>query len=186
MKTVLILHGIGGHAGIHWQQWLHDELEKQGYKVLMPELPNPGHPDRKTWLNVCTEELSDINLGELTIVGHSLSVTTALDFIEQSSGKIGALMSVAGFAEDYGAELNSYFLSEKTINFETVKNKLKWAEVVYGDNDPYVTQSALKQVADGLNAQPTIIPDGGHLNTETGFTKFPLLVDILKSKNQDS
>jgi predicted alpha/beta hydrolase family esterase len=77
-------------------------------------------------------------------------------------------------------------LSEKTINFETVKNKLKWAEVVYGDNDPYVTQSALKQVADGLNAQPTIIPDGGHLNTETGFTKFPLLIDILKSKNPDS
>jgi hypothetical protein len=180
MKTVLIIHGIGGHAGIHWQQWLHDELEEQGHKVLMPNLPEPDHPDRQTWLDEIKKTLNGVNLGQLTIVGHSLGVTTALDFIEGASSQVNRLLSVSGFAEDYGAELNSYFLSEKSIDFEKVRHKLRWAAVVYGDNDPYVTQSALKYVADSLGVQPVIIAGGGHLNSEAGFTEFPKLIEMLK------
>jgi predicted alpha/beta hydrolase family esterase len=180
MKTVLIIHGIGGHAGIHWQQWLHDELLKQDNIVLMPEMPEPNHPDRKTWLAEIKKTLDGVNLGQLTIVGHSLGVTTALDFIEQADGQINRLLSVAGFAKDYGAELNSYFLRETSIDFEKVSSKLRWAAVIYGDNDPYVTPEALRYVADSLEVQPVIIPNGGHLNTEAGFTEFPKLIEMLQ------
>jgi predicted alpha/beta hydrolase family esterase len=180
MKTVLIIHGIGGHAGIHWQRWLHDQLEEQGYKVLMPSLPEADHPDRQIWLAEINKTLDEVNLGQLTIVGHSLGATVALDFIEQVGSQVNRLLSVSGFAEDYGAELNSYFLKEKTIDFEKVDANLRWAAVVYGDNDPYVTQDALKYVADSLGVQPVIIPNGGHLNTEVGFTEFPQLIEMLK------
>lgn len=180
MKTVLIIHGIGGHAGIHWQQWLRDELEAQGHKVLMPDMPGSGHPDRKIWLGTIKTALQGVNLGQLTIVGHSLGATAALDFIEQADGQINRLLSVSGFARDYGAELNGYFLNEKSIDFETVRRKLRWAAVIYGDNDPYVPQDTLKYVADSLGVQPVIIPDGGHLNSEAGFTEFPQLIEMLK------
>ncbi len=179
MKTVLIIHGIGGHAGIHWQQWLHDELTRQGSVVLMPDLPEPDHPNRQTWLTEIKTLLDGVNLGQLTIVGHSLGVTTALDFVEQAASQINRLLAVSGFTEDYGAELNSYFLSEKSIDFHKVRDKLRWAAVVYGDNDPYVTQAALKYVADSLAVQPMVIPNGGHLNTEAGFTEFPQLLELL-------
>lgn len=180
MKTVLIIHGIGGHAGIHWQQWLHNSLDKQGYKVLMPDLPNPDHPDRKTWILEIQKTLEGVDLKELIIVGHSLGATTALDFIEQAENPIYGLLSVSGFAEDYGADLNHYFLSEKSIDFKKVKDKLQWSAVIYGDNDPYVSQSALKYVADQLGVLPVIVSHGGHLNTEAGFTEFPKLVEILE------
>ncbi|HEY5152486.1 MAG TPA: alpha/beta fold hydrolase [Candidatus Saccharimonadales bacterium] len=180
MKTVLIIHGIGGRAGIHWQQWLHNQLEEQGYKVLMPGLPEPDHPDRKTWLAAIKQTVAGVNLGQLTIVGHSLGATTALDFIEQADGKVNRLLSVSGFAQDYGVAINSYFLSEKPIDFKKVGDKLRWAAVVYGDNDPYVPQDALKYVADSLGVQPLVIPDGGHLNTEAGFTEFPQLIEMLQ------
>jgi predicted alpha/beta hydrolase family esterase len=180
MKTVLIIHGISGHAGIHWQQWLHDELEEQGHKVLMPDMPEPDHPDRKTWLEEIKQTLNEVNLGQLSIVGHSLGATTALDFIEQSSSPVNRLLSVAGFAKDYGAELNSYFLNEKSIDFKSVRDKLRWTAVVYGDNDPYVPQTALKYMADSLGVQPVIVPNGGHLNSEAGFTKFPQLLEMLR------
>ena len=179
MKTALIIHGIGGHAGIHWQQWLRDELKKQGYTVLMPTMPNSGHPDRKAWLATIVETLQDTALEDLTIIGHSLGATTALDFLEQATVKVTKFVSVSGFAKDYGAELNHYFLTEKSIDFEKVKSHTSKAVVIYGDNDPYVTQDALKYIADCLSVQPVIISGGGHLNTEAGFTQLPELIGVL-------
>ena len=90
--TVLIIHGIGGHAGIHWQKWLHDELIKSGFNVLMPNLPNSDHPDRKEWLKIIKVKVKGIDPQELIIVGHSLGVTTALDLLGGIDRKIIGLI----------------------------------------------------------------------------------------------
>lgn len=179
MKTVLIIHGIQGHAGIHWQQWLHDELVKKGYKVIMPTLPKADLPDRVECLGEVVKLTRNIDLKELTIVGHSLGVATALDFIEQAKSKVKKLVSVSGFSEDYGAELNSYFMAEKTIDFEKVRKCLDGADVVYGDDDPYVPQNNLNNLAKELGVKPVVIKKGGHLNTRSGYTKFPLLLKLV-------
>ena len=113
--NVLILHGIMGHAGENWGQWLHDDL---------------------------------------MIVAHSLGVTSALDYIEDHN--IKGLISVSGMARDYGMELNSYFLKEKDIDFDIVLRRTKRNMVIYGDNDPYVTQDALKEVADELGVETVL------------------------------
>jgi predicted alpha/beta hydrolase family esterase len=178
---VLIIHGIGGHAGIHWQQWLHDELGKLGHSVIMPALPEADHPDRQVWLEETKQAVGDAKLSELVIVGHSLGATTAIDFAEQATGPIKALVSVSGLVSDYGAELNSYFLRQKSINFSKVRRNLSQSFVLFGDNDPYVPQKALHEVAIQLNVRPIIIPDGGHLNTEAGFTTFPKLLEVIES-----
>lgn len=178
--TVLILHGIQGYAGIHWQQWLHDELIKTSDTVLMPNLPDSDHPDRKEWLKTVEKTISGVDLSKLVIVGHSLGVTTVLDLIEKLETPIAALISVSGFAEDYGAKLNSYFLKEKSIDFSKVKKNLRQTFVVYGDNDPYVPQEILKSLAENLGIKPKIIPNGGHLNTNAGYTAFPYLLEIIK------
>lgn len=178
--TVLIIHGIGGYAGIHWQQWLYDELIKKGHEVLMPEMPAPDHPNRKEWLEIVKKLVSKIDLSKLIIIGHSLGVVSALDFIEQSEKPIKALVSVSGFSEDSGSELNSYFLGEKEIDFEKVNKNLGKSFVLYGDNDPYVPQKELKLLADNLNVGPIIFIGGGHLNTDSGFTKFPELLEIVE------
>ncbi len=176
--TIVILHGIGGYAGIHWQQWLYDNLVKLGHKVIMPNLPNPARPDRKTWLKTIQEIIKDTDLKNLTIIAHSLSVATSLDLIEETP--IKKLVSVSGFASDYGAELNSYFLKERAVDFYKVNRNLKEAFVVYGDDDPYVPQKELKSLAENLKVKPEIIPKGGHLNTESGYTTFPRLLEIIK------
>lgn len=176
--TILILHGIGGYAGIHWQKWLYDNLVKDGYGVIMPNMPEPDRPDRKTWLKTVQEITRSVDSSDLVIFAHSLGVTTALDLIEQSP--IKALISVSGFASDYGADLNSYFLREKTVNFGKVKKNLGQAFVIYGDNDPYVPQEVLRFLADNLMIKPEIIHNGGHLNTDSGHKTFPRLLEIIK------
>ncbi|MFC1649532.1 RBBP9/YdeN family alpha/beta hydrolase [Patescibacteria group bacterium] len=180
MKTVLIIHGIAGHAGIHWQKWLHDELVKKGYKVLMPNMPRADHPDRSEWLQkIVTLTKEDRPLKNLTMVGHSLGVTTVLDFIEQAGSPITKLISVSGFGDDYGHELNSYFLGARDIKYKKVRNNLKNAQVLYGDDDPFVPQKTLKKLADDLSVKPIVIEDGGHLNTKSGYTKFPKLLELI-------
>jgi hypothetical protein len=180
--TILILHGIGGYAGIHWQQWLYDELVKTGHKVIMPNLPDSDHPDRKTWLKTVKENIKDINSSDFVIVAHSLGVATALDLIENTS--IKTLISVSGFAYDYGAELNSYFLKERNIDFEKVNRNLKQVFVIYGDNDPYLPQEVLRSLADNLKVEPEVVSSGGHLNTDSGYKTFPRLLEIIKNEKK--
>lgn len=48
---------------------------------------------------------------------------------------------------------------------------------IYGDNDPYIPQEVLHDFAQSINAKEIIIPNGGHLNTDAGYTSFE---EILK------
>ena len=180
--TLLILHGIGGKAGEHWEQYLHDAAQKLGLQVLMPQLPGGDRPDRKIWNSLITKMLLNIDPGKLIIVGHSLAVPTVLDWLETIDKPLKCLISVSGFAYDYGFELNSYYLKEKEINFTKVKRNLRKAYVLYGDDDPYVTQKALADLALSLQVTPKIYPKGGHLSTRAGFTTFPDLVEIIKNE----
>ena len=180
MKNALILHGIGGHAGIHWQQWLHDELVKREYRVCMPDLPNTDRPDREKWMQFVRRKVKDFNFRELIVVGHSLGVTTALDLIETEGRVVKGLVSVSGFHLDYGAELNSYFLKKKKIDLSIVKTLVEHSVVIYGEDDPYVPQGVLNNLARGLGVQPIVIENGGHLNTNSGYTEFPLLLELIE------
>jgi uncharacterized protein len=182
MKTVLILHGIGGHAGKHWMQWLHDELVHLRYKVIIPSLPDPDHPDRETWLELAKKLTKNVDFKHLTLIGHSLGVATALDLIEAKNKKVERLISVAGFAVDYGADLNGYFMREQNINLAKVRKLVGKINVIYGDDDPYVTQEALCGLAKELGVKPHIINNGGHINKESGFIKFPLIIDLMDEK----
>ena len=47
----------------------------------------------------------------------------------------------------------------------------------YSDNDPYVKYDVEKEFADKLTNKQYIIKNGGHINSETGYTKFE---EILK------
>ena len=179
MKTVLIIHGVDGHAGIHWQQWLHDELVHDGVRVIMPTLPSADHPRRKKWLEELQKLVSDVDFSELTIVGHSLGVPAALDLVEAEEKKIVGLISVSGFGDDYSADLNSYFMRERNIDYKKVRSLTKKRYVIYGDDDPYVPQEILRKLADDLGVEPKAIKQGGHLNTRAGYTKFPLLLELV-------
>jgi predicted alpha/beta hydrolase family esterase len=178
--NILQLHGIYSHAGAHWQQRLHDQLVQQGHTVLMPNLSNPEHPDRMAWLEEVRNLVGNIDPNQLVIVGHSLGVPTALDYIEALTTPLRSLISVSGFAVDYGSELNSYFMQARTIDFKSVNAHLGHAQVFFGDDDPYVTQSALQSLADNLHVKPHIINKGGHLNSESGFMQFPVLLKAVQ------
>jgi len=181
MATYVIIHGIGGYAGIYWQKWLHDELEKKGHTVLMSSLPESDHPNRQTWLKLVQQIITPLEHRKTIIIAHSLGVTTALDVIESLPEPIYSLISVSGFNSDYQDELNSYFLKAKSINFNKVKNNCIHFKVIYGDNDPFIPQRILLELAQNLGVKPTIILKGKHLDTDAGYKTFPKLLKEIDS-----
>jgi predicted alpha/beta hydrolase family esterase len=178
--NVLILHGLGGYSGVHWQQWLHDKLVEARHSVIMPDLPNPDHPDRSVWANLVRDLLKDLDLQDVVIVAHSLSVITSLDVIESLESPIKGLISVSGFSKDTGAEINSYFIKEKAVDFSKIRKNIDKSFVLYGDDDPYLSQEILRALAEDLGVSPTIYSEGGHLNSDSGYTTFPDILDIIR------
>lgn len=51
MKNVYIIHGWEGSPKEYLHQWLKNQLEKRGFKVVVPKMPDPSAPRIKAWIN---------------------------------------------------------------------------------------------------------------------------------------
>ena len=65
----------------------------------------------------------------------------------------------------------------KQIQHNDVKKYCKDIVCYYSDNDSYVKYDVEKAFADKLTDKQYVIKNGGHINAETGYTKFE---EILK------
>ena len=43
-KRVFVIHGWGGYPEEGWKPWLKKELEKRGFTVFVPAMPDTEHP----------------------------------------------------------------------------------------------------------------------------------------------
>ena len=62
-------------------------------------------------------------------------------------------------------------------NLADIKNYCDDIICYYSDNDPYVKYEVEKAFADTVSTKQIIIPNGGHLNTESGYTEFKELLE---------
>ena len=67
-------------------------------------------------------------------------------------------------------------------NLEEIKKYCDDIVCYYSDNDPYVKYEVEKEFADSITNNQKIIPNGVHLNTESGYQEFKeLLTEALKT-----
>jgi len=94
---------------------------------------------------------------------------------------------VSGFT-DYVDELEPYHtvhprFFDKDFDWEKLKKNCSKIICFVGDNDPYLPQDVLKRFSELCLAKKFIlISKGGHLNSESGYTTFPLLLETIKSE----
>src|SRR3972149_10232215 len=111
MKTVISIHGWGGHPNEGWRPWLKSELAKENITVINPAMPNTDNPQEEEWVNYLHEVIKIPN-ENLILLGHSLGVITIFRYLEglKQNEKIGAAIFVAGFTDDLGfKELSNFF-----------------------------------------------------------------------------
>ena len=95
MKNVYIIHGWEGSPEEHLHQWLKSELEKKGFNVTVPNMPNPDVPVIETWINKI-KEISQVNSSSI-FIGHSIGCQAVLRFLETlpAGTKVGGAVLIA-------------------------------------------------------------------------------------------
>lgn len=79
MKNASIFHGTGENSNSVWFPWTKEQLEKRGYKVWVPELPDSDRPDLKRWLPFALK-IGFFN-NDSILIGHSAGATLILIFL---------------------------------------------------------------------------------------------------------
>jgi len=185
MKKVYLVHGWGGNSQGDWFVWLKSELEKKGYKVEAPDMPNTLKPTIKEWVQELKNIGGKINK-DTVLVGHSIGCQTIMRYLEKlpKAKKVGGVIFVAGWfnlTEDtwddtYTKEIANEWINTP-IDFAKVKQHTDKFVLISSDNDPYVPLEDVKLFEKNLGAEAIILKNKGHIAGEDGVTEFPLLLE---------
>ncbi len=186
MKNALILHGLdfykaGNQHLTNWFPWLKEELEKLGYDVWLPELPDAWEPD----INKYWDFLKDFNFNnETIIVGHSAGGTAVFGILNKlpANKKIKLAISVAGLYMDNNGRCKKLF-SEK-YDWMKIGKQAEKICIMWSEDDPYITRFHTDNLSAKLGVEPIIFKDKKHfdLGASEEFRKFPELLEMIKKE----
>ena len=183
----IIVHGTKGSPEGNWFKWLACQLEEMGIQADIPRMPTPENQSLLSWHSAFHKQSMTVE-HDTILVGHSTGAVFVLRLLEQlqapvfCSALVSPPMGEIGISE-YDALNSSFF--EAPFDWEKIRTNAGQTLLLMGDNDPYVPQQQLWQAANALKIEPIVVKNGGHLNSEAGFTSFPLLFDLLKSYLRD-
>ncbi|MFH1389025.1 MAG: alpha/beta fold hydrolase [Patescibacteria group bacterium] len=187
MKNAIILHGAGNNSQGNWFPWLGSELEKRGYKVWIPDLPNSDEPNLNDWLDTIFSNKDWQFDEDSIIIGHSAGATLVLRILERlpEREQIKKAILVAGVVElGTRPDIFKYKrgLVEKPFNWKKIKQSAQGFYFVASDNDPYQCGVVQSEIMHNYLGGNLIIKKGqGHFNLEKSleYKQFPFLLELL-------
>lgn len=187
MKDIIIIHGTKGSPDINWFQWVKAECEKSGHRVYVPQFPTPDSQNPKEWLKTL-KNLAPAITPDTILIGHSIGATFLLHVLEHLKQPVYKTIFVSVVMAEMGSPeydpLIKPFLKIDDFDWLTISNNMGDCYLLHGDNDPYVNQDHSAFLQDQIGGDFIVIPNGGHLNSESGYTKFELLLDLIKAPPQ--
>ncbi len=179
MEKYVILHGSFGSNKGNWFPWLKEKLQSKGKQVFTPQMPiGVGKQNFESWGN----ELKKLSIDEnTTIIAHSIAPVFVCKYLVKNKIRVKKLIFVCGFNNylginsDFDAVNKSMYLD----NLEDIKEYCDNIVCFYSDNDPYVKYDVEKCFADTIANKQIVVKGGGHINSESGFTKFEKLLDYI-------
>lgn len=179
MNKVFIIHGFKGTPNGGWRPWLMAELDKHDVFACSLAMPDPELPICKDWVDEISKTVLANKNDNLFLIGHSLGVPAILRYLENDNAKnIAGSVLVSGPSEkNKNAKIDSFL--EKSFDFPKIKTKCTRFKIIHGDNDPNVPLEDAKFLANELNAELAIVPNGGHLNGSSGWNSLPICLEFL-------
>jgi predicted alpha/beta hydrolase family esterase len=180
MKNALILHGTANTSQGNWFPWLTKELERRGYKVWSPDLPDAENPDDQRYSAYIFGGKHWQFNSETIIVGHSSGGVAALKLLQHLPDEIvvNTCITVGAFVKTHGwDDIKGLFVPP--FDYEKIKSHAKHFVVYHSDNDKYVPLSDAQYLEKALDAELIVINGQGHFNLEEGekYKKFPELLE---------
>lgn len=181
---VIIVHGWDGYPEEGWFPWLKNELEKKGFDVLVPRMPDPAAPDIGKWVNHLSEVVGDPN-NKTFFVGHSIGCQTILRYLETlpSHTRIGGAIHVAGWftltnMKDDEVAIAQPWLTQ-SIDYAKIRLVCPLMAAIFSDNDKYVPLENAQFFEERLHSKIHIQKDRGHFSGCNDITELPLVLSEL-------
>lgn len=179
-KNAVIFHGTGCTPDSFWQPYLKHELEKKGYEVWIPALPNADKPDINIWLPVALK--GNYN-SETVLVGHSAGCPLMLGLLEELKMPIKIAIQVAGYIDL--KESKDEPILKSTYDWEKIKTNAKHHIFINSDNDPWGCDDKQgRKLFDKLGGTQIILHGEGHMGSDTynqPYKEFPLLLKLIEA-----
>lgn len=185
VKRVIIVHGWEGHSNEGWFPWLKNKLNKKGFKVSVPQLPNPENPKIHEWVSALSKIAGtpDINT---YFIGHSMGCQTIARYLEKLSvnEKIGGAVFVGGYFKSLtGLVEDEPEIWEKwkssSVDLDKVKIHLPKSVAFFSDNDPYVPLENIDDFKNKLGSEVIILKNMGHFMQDDGCYELPIVLEKL-------
>ncbi len=178
MSRVFIIHGWQSNPQEGWKPWLKGELEKLGFEVHVPLMPNADYPNCEEWTNHLQKVVGAPKPNDI-FVGHSLGCIAILKYLETHNQSIAHCIFVAGFLRPIGySELDSFFT--KKLDYNKIRKNSKTFTAIFSDNDKYISLDHANDFKKYLNAKIIIEKNMFHFDAESGIKTFPLLLRLIK------
>ncbi len=179
-KKVFLIHGWEGYPEEGWRPFLKKDLEKKGFEVFVPAMPDTENPKMDVWLEHL-EKTVDVPTKECYFVGHSLGCITILRYLEglEKQEKVGGVVLVAGFTSNLGfEELSSFF--KNSVDWDKIKSHCSKFIAIHSDNDPYVSlHYGLEIFKKKLGAEVIIEHNKKHFSGDDGITELPCVFNAV-------
>lgn len=183
MTNYLIIHGSFGTPYSNWFPWLHEQLQNDNKQVLVPYFPyGKDFQSFDNWASILdTYRKVKMFNSDTVVVAHSIGCAFIAKYLLERNMIVSKLILVAPF-NNYEVDDGDYDYVNKTFftdRLELLKDYAGEIVCIYSDNDPYVKIGACKDFASKTDAKEIIIPNAGHINSETGYNKFEEVLELL-------
>lgn len=178
-KRVFIIHGWDGYPEEGWFPWLKAELEKNGFQVQVPAMPNTEKPTINEWVQRLSKLVGKPDK-QTYFIGHSIGCQTILRYLEglPANVKTGGVVFVAGWftlmnlETEEEKEIAKPWL-ETTIDLEKVKSHSGKFIAIFSDDDEVVPADNKEIFAQKLGAKTIIEHNQGHFSGGEGIAELP-------------
>jgi len=177
-KRVFLIHGWGGTPEGGWRLWLRDNLEKRGFSVSIPKMPETDHPKMRAWVDHLSKTVGEPD-ENCYFIGHSLGCTTILRYLETlgPDKKVGGSVLVAGPVERKNTDELQNFFTEP-FEWEKIKSRCRKFIAIYSDNDSLVSLKNGVILEERLGAKLIVQHGMGHFSgAMDGVKELPIALD---------
>lgn len=181
MKNAILLQGAGETTQSFWLPYAKKELEKKGYEVWLPQLPDNDDPDIKKSLPFVLKNGKFTK--ETIIIGRSAGCPLILSILENINVQIKQAILVAGFVTPIPIQGAANKILQKSYHWEKIRHHVKDIIFINSDNDPWgCNDKQGRYMLDHLGGK-LIIPKGeGHMGSDTfkqPYKEFPFLIKLV-------
>jgi predicted alpha/beta hydrolase family esterase len=184
MKNAIILHGTSCTPDSYWFPSIKKSLEKNGYEVWVPQLPDSDNPILSKWFPKALEgKYSE----ETLLIGHSAGSPLVLSVLENINVCIHKAILVAGFARKLRMDKDEpQPILQENYNWQKIKSSVKDLIFLNSSNDPWTIDDEEGLYMWRKLGGTLVLREGeGHMGSDTfkqPYTEFPLLEKLLELK----